>query len=108
MINFTPHHVLHTVHVSCHAISLDDGRMRKDVPGSGRDMCKDMDAIQTPHSNLFGFFGTSRNGRRTSCGRQVLVDEYKQLQQIQEFIRRTSYSTMDCISKLTNSNWLLW
>ena len=24
--NFTPHHVLHTVHASCHAISLDDGR----------------------------------------------------------------------------------
>ena len=69
--------MLHTVHASCHAISLDDGRTRKDAPGSGRDTCKDMDAIQTPHSNLVDFFRTSRNGRRTSCGRQVLVDEYK-------------------------------
>ena len=83
--------MLHTVYASCHAISLDDGRMQKDAPGSGRDMCKDMDAIQTPHSNLFSFFGTSRNGRRTSCGRQVLVDEYKQLQRIQEFSYEKRY-----------------
>ena len=76
--------------------------------GSRRDMCRDMNAIQTPHSTLVGFFRTSRNGRRISCGRQVLVDEYKQLQRIQEFIRRTSYSTTDCISNSTDSNWLLW
>ena len=37
------------------------GRTRKDVPGSGRDMCRDMDAIQTPHSNLVGFYRTSIN-----------------------------------------------
>ena len=44
---------------------LDDGRMsgrvQKEVPGSGRDMCRNMDAIQTPHSNLVGFYETSRN-----------------------------------------------
>ena len=54
---FTPHHVLQTVYASCHAITLDDGRTWKDAPGSGRDMCKDMDAIQTPDSNLVGLLG---------------------------------------------------